>query len=354
MPIRRICSLCGVLVLVSTTVARAQQPATEDQTIDTIRTLPQIGDGDRRRIQEWVDVQIDKVSGAPKEARQVAAGTFRSSLKAQFDNAADTPAFRSALRAQLAQSTVSRAADPKFDRWVGFAMVRTMVDFNGVETVPGFVAGLKSPEEVIRYLSADGLAGLNASLPGDKEKFDQAIAALRAAGENETSLVVLSRTYAALAHPAQIPAVFDAYMAIFDKRVVGRRAAAGAGAGGEVEAYEFFRNPAVLAALSPEQKSKLAAALAVFLRADAERYDTPNLAFDELDRLERALDGAESIAAELAGAGKGGKIRDEIGGGGHDGNANVRAEAYKWVGNPVTKDKGALNEAPFNVPVGAP
>lgn len=354
MPIRRIRSLCWVWIFVSTTVARAQLPAAEDQTIDTIRTLPQIGDGDRRRIQEWVDIQIDKVAKTVKEKRQEAAGTFRAAMKTQFNNPADTPAFRSALRAQLAQSTVARVVDPKLDRWVGFAIVRTMVDFNAIETVPGFIAGLKSSEEMIRYLSADGLATLNASLPGDKEKFDQAIAALRAAGESEASLVVLGRIYAALAYPAQIPVVFDAYMAIFDQRGVGRRAAAGAGAGGEVEAFEFFRNPAVLSALSSEQKSKLAAALAVFLRADAERYDSTGLSFDELDRLERALDGAESIAAELAGAGKGGKIRDEIGSGGHDSRGNVRAEAYKWVGNPATKDKGALNEAPFNVPVGAP
>lgn len=356
MPIRRRWSPLWVLALtvVTATATRAQQPSAEDQAIDTMRTLPQIGDGDKRRIQEWVDLQLQKVVAAPKEKRQEASGVFRKSLKDQFDNPNDTPAFRSALRAQLAQSATTRFGDAKLDRWVGFALARTMVDSNAIENVPGFVAGLKSSEEMIRYLSADGLAGLIASLPGDKEKFDQSVAALKSAGEAESSMVVLGRIYAALAYPAQIPTVFDAYMAILDKRAAARRVAVGLGAGAEFEAFEFFRNTAVLTALSPDQKNKLAGTLAVLLRADAERYDSANLPFEEQDRIERALDGAETIAAELAGAGKGGKIREELGGGGTAARANVRAEAYKWVGNPSNKEKGALNDAPFNVPVGAP
>lgn len=354
MPIPRVSIPVRILVVLclSGSVVRAQQPSAEDQAIDAMRALPQIGDSDKRRMQEWLDIQIDKVAASPKEKRQAVSNEFRKSLKAQFDNAADTPAFRSQLRASLAQAAVTRFGDEKLDRWVGFALARVMVDYNAIENVPGFLAGLKCREELVRYLAAEGLAGLNASLPGDKEKFDQVVAALRDAGQVESSGVVVARIYAALAYPAQIPAVFEAFMSIFDKRLAARRAAAGSSDGGEIEAFEFFRTPAVLTALSPEQKNKLVGQVAVFLRMDAERYDKPGLSFDELDRLERRLDGAESILAEVVGAGKGGAIRDELGAGGHAGSAKVRAEAYKWVGS---KDaKGVLNDAPLSVPAGAP
>lgn len=55
---------------------------------------------------------------------------------------------------------------------------------------------------------------------------------------------------------------------------------------------------------------------------------------------------------EIVGTGKGGKIRDEIGNTGRTASANVRAEVTKWVGSKDSK--GALNDAPYNVPAGAP
>ena len=59
--------------------------------------------------------------------------------------------------------------------------------------------------------------------------------------------------------------------------------------------------------------------------------------------------------AELVGpTGKGGKIREELAASGADRRAEVLAEAYKWVGHPQSKEPGALNASPWNVPIGAP
>lgn len=356
MPNRRVSLwiVLGSVLLATAHGVRAEEPAPEDQAIDTIRALPQIGASDQRRILEWVQIQVDKVANAPKEGRQAAAAAFRKTLRTQFDNQADTPAFRAQLRAQVAQIAVTKFADPKLDRWVGFAVGRAMVDFNALESVPGLLAGLKSPEESIRFLCAEGLSALISTLPGEKAQFDQAVVALREAGQAESSPVVLSRIYAALAYPNQIPAVFESYLALFEKRLAARRSTKAMADGAEIEAYEFFRTAAVLQALTAEQKAQLARPLAVFLRLDAERYDTAGLTFAEIDRIERSLDGAEAVLAEIAPGGKGGKIRDEIGNAGYESRAAVRAEAYNWVGNPAGGEPGALNSPPFNVPPGAP
>jgi hypothetical protein len=146
----------------------------------------------------------------------------------------------------------------------------------------------------------------------------------------------------------------DAYLAIFEKRLTDRRGGAVIADGAEVEAFEFFRTPSVLAVLNQNQREQLARPLAVFLRLDAERYNTTGLDFYEVDRLERMMDSVEAILIELVGAGKGGKIRDEIAAGGQDRRAEVLTEAYKWVGHPQSKEPGALNAAPWNVAVGAP
>jgi len=354
MPVRRFLPSGRSLILALSFVAStfAQQPSAEDQAIDAMRALPQIGTSDQRRIQEWLDIQIQKVVAESKENRRAAANAFRKTLKGQFDNSTDSAAFRSQLRAQLAEAAAARFSDAKLDRWVGFGIARVLVDYNAIENFPGFIAGLKCHEELVRYLSAQGLADLSAALPGEKEKLDQVVAALKEAGQVETSPAIVARIYAALAYPAQVPAVFDAYMAIFDKRLAAKRAAVGAGEAGEIEAFEFFRNPVVLSALTPDQKNKLVTPLATFMRIDAERYDTADLSFDEQDRLERRLDAAESVLADIVGAGKGGKIRGELENGGPAARGSVRAEATKWVGDKDSK--GALNDPPYNVPVGAP
>jgi hypothetical protein len=319
-----------------------------------MRALPQISASDQRRIADWVQAQVDKLVALPPEGRQAGAASLRKSLKAQFDNPANSAPFKGQLAAQTAQVAAAKLVDAKTDRWVGFALGRALVDFNHIEGLPGLLAGLTSPEESVRFLTAEGLALVRTALAADKAKLAQVVAALRQAGGAETSAVVLSRIYMALANPADLSGAFDAYVAIFEKRLAFRRGTVVAADGAEVEAYEFLRTPAVLSALNQPQKEQLVRLLAVFLRLDAERYATAGLAFSEIDRLERLLEGGESLLAEIVGAGKGGKARDEIAAGGYDNRAQVLSEAHKWTGSPGGSEPGALNAAPWNVAMGAP
>jgi hypothetical protein len=334
---------------------RAQDATPEDETINTIRTLLQISPADQRRIALWVQVQADKLAATPDAERQAAAVAFRKTFKTQFENPANSPPFKTQLSAQTATIAATQFDNAKLDQWVAYALTRVLVDMGGVETSAGLFAGLKSKHEPARYLCAEGLSAQKTAIAADKAKLDEVVQVLKVAGLAESSPIVLGRIYLALAHPTQVPAVLDAYLAIFEKRLTDRRGGAVTADGAEVEAFEFFRTPSVLAVLNnPSQREQLARSLAVFLRLDAERYNTTGLDFYEVDRLERMMDSVEAILTELVGAGKGGKIRDEIAAGGQDRRAEVLAEAYKWVGHPQSKDPGALNASPWNVAPGAP
>lgn len=343
-----------VLPLLIVGPVRAQDTTPEDETINTIRQLPQISAADQRRITDWVQVQVDKLSATPEAGRQAAAVAFRKTFKTQFENQANTPPFKAQLAAQTAAVAATQFGNTKLDQWVAFALSRVLVDMGGIETLPGLYAGLKSKQDSARYLCAQGLSALKTAIAADKAKLDEAVGALKEAGLAESSPIVLGHIYLALAHANQAPAVFDAYRALFEKRLKDRRGGVVMADGAEVEAFEFFRTTGVLAALNQDQKAQLAGSLAVFLRLDAERYNTTGLEFYEVDRLERMMDGVEAILAELVGPGKGGKIRDEIAAGGQDRRAEVLAEAYKWIGHPQSKEPGALNAAPLNVAIGAP
>lgn len=348
-------SLLASLLVVGSALAQDTTP--EDDTINTIRQLAQISVSDQRRIGDWVQMQVDKLAATPDSDRQAASVALRKKFKGQYENQANTPPFRAQLAAQTATVAAAQFGNPKLDPWVAFALPRVLVDMDRdrVETLPGLVAGLRSRHEAARYLCAEGLSAPKAAIAADKAKLDEAVDALKKAALAETSPIVLGRIYLALAHGNQVPAVLDAYLAIFDKRLGDRRGGAVAADGAEVEAFEFFRSAGVLAALNAEQKAQLTSRLAVFLRLDAERYKTTGLDFYELDRLERMMDSVEAIFAELVGAaGKGGKIREELAAGGQDRRAEVLAEAYKWVGHPQSKESGALNSPPSNVPIGAP
>ncbi len=336
------------------TLAQAQEPGPEDETINTIRQLPKIDEGDQRRIADWVQVKLNKLAATEPEKKAAAAVAFRKTFKTQFENPANSPAFKAQLATQTAVIAAGQFADAKLDQQTAFGLARVLDDMGGAEATPGFIAGLKSKHDLVRYHCADGLSKLKPVLAADKAKLDPIVQALRAQALVETSPVALTRIYLALAHNTQVPVVFDAYIAIFEKRLNDRRGGAVKADGAEVDAFEFFRLPNVLSTLNPDQKAQLARQLAVFLRLDAERYQTTGLDFYEVDGLERTMEGGEAILVEILGAGKGGKVYNEIGAGGQDKRAEVLAETYKWVGHPQSKEPGPLNAAPWNVPVGAP
>jgi len=351
-------------------VVRAQDPTAEDQTIDTIRRLSSIGQPDQERIRQWVQQQVDRLA-ATKGTRPEPGPSgaefkkFRQRFLDQFSNTNNTPEFRAAFAAQTSAVASTEFAKAELDPTVSWGLAHALLDMQRQpESFAGLSAGLKARAPIARYLAARGLVAQRAVIAADKERLAQTVQNLRTAAIAETDPTVLGRLYEALAFVEAPAAAFDAYLAIMDARIAQRRLAPAAD-GAEIAAYEFFRNPKVLAALDANQKAELVRRGAVLMRIDAERYRDPSLAppkdaqtsdlaFTEREWLERSLDGAEEILAAVVGEGKGGKIRDAFNAGGYEQREAVVRETYKWVGNATTGDKGAANDAPWNVPVGAP
>lgn len=338
----------ALCVVVWSGVARAQAPAPEDQAIDQIRQLPNIGDSDQQRIQDWVLIQVGNFTDFD---------TFRKRFRDSFVHANNSPQFPAALATQTATVAAAQVAGPDLNPELARALAQTLCDMKVPETHAGLIGLLKSKEVAARYLAAKGLSTrtLSRSIAADNAKLAQTVNALRDAGIAESDPVVLGRIYQALSYPGKASAVFDAYIAVMDKRLPARRLPGTPADGAEWFAYAFFSEPGVIGALTAAQKNALASRLAVLLRLDAERYNTPDLKFEEVDRLDRTLWSAEEILANSGMVGdKGGKIRKAIQNGGHQNRARVLAEVYEWVGHPTSGAQGALNAAPWNVPVGAP
>jgi hypothetical protein len=326
-------------------VANGQEDTCSNANIDAMRGRANIGASDQRRISDWVQGQIDGFKDW---------ASFRDCFAKQVSDSGNSPQFTVQLVTQTAEIAATQFASPAIAADAAHALARVLVDMNRPETYVGLMAGLKLAEAPARFVCVLGLLRQQSSVAADQAKLTQTVQSLRDVGLTEKSPVVLGRIYEVLAIPGQVGAVFDAYTALFDKRLEDRRKLGFVEDGAELYAFEFFRSSAVQEALSTAQKSQLVSRVAVFLRFAAERYDVPGLGFAELDMVERVLDGAEDVLEGVVGGNQGGKIRDALSAGGAGKSRAILQEAYRWVGNATDGTKGVLNAAPWNVPAGAP
>lgn len=349
-------SVLAMLALGVLLVSRgpAQETTPEDEQVEQIRVRRDIGAGDQARIAQWVEMQIEKLAERAAQDPSAALKQFRDRCATLYDKQGNSSAFRTELTGQTARAAIPRFTDAEVSGVVSRSLATVLVDLDRVETLDALVAGLEAKDASTRFLCAVGLARLKGEIEADRTRLDRVIQALREAGLAESDPVVLSRIYLALAYPNQVPAVIGVYLELFDKRLSSRRGPALVADRAEVDAFEFLRSRAVLQTLSPNQKTELASKLAVFMRLDAERYNVDKLDHYEVAALERRLDGIEDILSTLVGGNAGGNIRAELERGGRKRRAEVRRQAYLWIGNPETNQSGALNEAPWNVPRGAP
>lgn len=350
--------------------ADAQKPAdTEspaDKAVDQIRRLGSIGANDQRQINNWIDIQANKLtnSGPGKRADGMNIGAlneFRHAILSQINNKQDTPAF---LEEFAKQATAIALTHFKGDAssTLRRGLARVLLDIGRIETVPALLAGLSVPDQPTRYLCAQGLVINRSTIAANKDLLQQVIAEITRVGQSEQDGFVVGRLYDALALPNSVGTVLPAYLSIFDARIAGREDVARLADAAEITAFEYLR--ANIDNLTNEQRVELVKRLAVMLRQDAARYNDPSLAppstaekrdrgFIERDLIERRLDAIEDMLAQIVGSGKGGAIRDVLNTDGYGGRTKVLQEAYKWVGNADQRITGALNAAPWNVPVGA-
>ena len=327
--------------------SRAQQGNPQGQAIDTVRRQQNLSPGDQDFIRRWVEWEVNNFGDFAE---------FRGRFQSQYSNANNTPQFQRELAVQSTQTAVQRFGGGPLAGDMPHSLAQVLLDMRRVETVPALLAGLGVNDARTRYLCARGLVAQQRAIGADQAIFTRTIDAVRKAGLAETDPVVVGRIYEALAFSAaaQLPTVVAAYTAVFDQRLDLRRKTVGVVDGAELHAYQFFRAAGVIDALSAAQKADLVRRLAVFHRLDAENYGASDLAFRDRDRLERMLVTVEEILAAVVGTGGGGNVRRALETGGHANRDAVLQEVRNWVGNATTQQSGALNAAPWNVPLGAP
>jgi len=361
-------AMVASVAVLSVCPAYAQDAA--EEAIDAIRRLATVGPNDQRQIKNWIEIQIDRLARAPRPERPRPDGfnaeaykTFRELILGQINNEQNTPAFV----AQFAQQMAIVAGDRFTQRNVGVSVLRglarALVDVNRVESVPGLLAGLGVTDQSTRYLCALGVFAQQSNISNDAALLSRVIETVGAAAKKEGNAAVLGRLYEALGFANQVAVVFPVYMEILDTRLQNRQTRGAGADSAEIFAFEFFRD--VAASLSNDPRSALVKRLAVCLRLDALRYNdaslatpadpkAPDLSYREREVLERRLDACEALLETLVGAGRGGNVREQLNREGHDSRQGVLEETFKWIGNAETNVTGALNAAPWNIPVGAP
>ena len=347
--LRLACSALTLMILASTGWGQTATP--EDEALDAMRTMTAIEGRDQERIRAWVDQQIQKTS-ASREDETARFTAFRAAFTEQRTNRRSTPAFVEALATQTAAAAVAQLPKQNIDPWVSMSLVRVLLDFESPGVVSGLTAGLKAQAPGARALAAKGLVKHLPQISQDKTQTQTVVDALRAAGQVETNALTLRSIYEALAYQNQLDMVFGVYLELLDRRVAKRRGDLLVCDGADVAAYEFFLKVAQTGGLSAERQQEVARRVAVLLRCDGQRYQEEHLSFLEIDRIERSLWVAEELLEAFTR--QAGGIRRQLEEGAHENRAGVLAAMWEWVGNPDTQQKGRLNQAPWDVPDGAP
>ena len=111
-------------------------------------------------------------------------------------------------------------------------------------------------------------------------------------------------------------------------------------------AWEFLKQ--VRNRIPDAEKVALARQVAAFLALDVNRSAAAE--GDEKRIVEERIEVGEELLELLVGRGVGGNVRGAMTGGGPTADLDMKLELIKWVG--AEGEQGALNEGPWNVPVG--
>lgn len=323
------------------------QGVTTDPQLEELRVRAPSGANDDATIDKWLGGLVATLNkeASSDQARQ----SFLSTLRAVHSATDTTQAFNERLAgraAELFKTELQKGA--ALETATANVLTRALIEMDDVRTVPGLLAALPFPADQVRYLGARGLQGLRDRIPGDPNLQSVTLAALQAAGEQESSAVVVARIYLALSYDDTRSDGIDAMTAVLESRVNRYRNAGSLADEAEAVALEYL---ATRAQLPQGQVVKLVGVLAVLLRLDVERYSGQELLPNEQTAIELRIFSCEALLERLVRppAARAGDIRGLMQSG--SGGAVVQLELLKWIGSEG--NRGVLNVAPWNVPLGA-
>ncbi|HOW70185.1 MAG TPA: hypothetical protein PKY77_06235 [Phycisphaerae bacterium] len=318
---------------------------------------------DRRAAQQWLDTQVQQLlTGEDPKTVQALGSSLYTKLTGHYQSKDASREFRTGL-AEIVAESFTRQYKPSADSAkpphpLGAAMVLMMLrDFKQPSCLPGFKAALADPTPGPRLVAAEGIAGIREQL--NDQEWAALVAELQKTAVKETSSVTLSRIYRALMvetanrADAVIPVlngILDSRLASYEKEL--KRPAE---ADGELVAWlarrvEKMNNPAVRTGTLSRAARLLADSV------DALANDPSDGEWQEpLERLIITVEPAvESLAKTIASnpntALPKPSIRDALTTGGKARRKLMTDALGALIG--TTGKPGALNQNPFNLPVG--
>ena len=336
-------------------MAGGQQGTPDEAAADPLADVRQrvaFTNAEDRVIDDWLAARIEQVKagvGAGGQKAIAASAEFRAAFQSELQNPQSTPRYLDRLADRTAAVAVVEFADADTGpRLVHVTLAWVLLDLNRVSTRDALAAGLRHPQEAVRYLCAKAYAKLRPSISPDAATTRSVIALLKTAGTAETSGVVLRALYEALAYDQarHLTEAVQALTDVFAARVRARQ-------GGQLrradraELVAFRHLDRVRHDIAQALRPPLVRQLVALLALDVERHAS---AIPEERRVvEERIEECESLIEVLAGGG-GGDVRGAMKRGGDAMEKEMALELRKWVGGEGVQ--GALNKAPWNVPVG--
>ena len=331
-----------------TVPASAQSP--EDVALDAVRTRSSVPP-DEAAIDNWITYQIKKLREDLAVGSTQADDEFLQAYNTQCNHAENSASFKTRFGEQT-----SRRFAAEFEKGqglevkVGLVLARTLAGMNDLGSLGALSAGLTAKGQPgVRYTCAKVFSALRPGIQADAGQTARTIGLLRDAGALEQSGVVRVQIYDALFYrDTNLEAAVEAILDVVKGQLRMRGQGAPACDGAEQAAFNFLRTELN----NIQDKGRLVAVLAAYLRSDTERYLTKGVSDEERYLIELTVDVAESLLARVVAlTGPAPNIREAMK---HvvDRDINMPLELNKWIGTAQTK--GVLNGPPWNVTVGAP
>jgi hypothetical protein len=188
-----------VLLATCTAPAAAQDPppAPPQDPLVTMRTKETLADEDRAAHKTWIDERVAAIGGEDA----LAAGQAASQVRAAYDG---TPAFKEAFAA-VCVAAIGPALNGA-EVVPATRLLAVLTALNEAAAQPIFLNALKDERPPMRLVAAAGLRNLRVKLSRAGGPFvTGTLSALKDAGTNETSTVVLETIYQALDFAEVVP-----------------------------------------------------------------------------------------------------------------------------------------------------